>query len=98
MKRKPKKLNLDEIWRLYILLESYVDDRVMEKSVIDSSLGIIDSASPQDLLVSLRVMYDNKVEFTTPSEFNELFISGIVKNEFLEFCEIIRGMNGSSNK
>lgn len=97
MKRqKPKKLNLKEMWELYLLLSPAVNDREPEELAFDEILKIIDLASPQALLASLHIMYDNSIKFTTPLEFNDLFSRGIVKCGFLEFCMIIRGLNGIS--
>lgn len=87
---------MEEIWKLYLLLKPAIDDRELESTGLDEILTIIDLASPQALLASLYIMYDNKIRFETPSEFNALFLSGIAKCDFLGFCSVIRGLNDFS--
>jgi len=93
---KPKKLNLDEIWNLYLLLKHAVEGREPKETLLDEVLEIIHLAEPQALLASIRIMYDNKIRINSPAEFNEAFIKGVLKCEFLQFCDVIRGLDGSS--
>ena len=83
---------------MYLLLKPAIDDREPEQIVFDEILKIIELASPENLLFSLRIMYHDRIKVDTPMEFNSLFAEGIILCGFLEFCEIIRGLNGSSRK
>lgn len=82
------------MWKVYLLLRPSVEHRESETMVLDEAFKIIDLASPQALLEVVNIIYDNKVVFTTPMEFNNLFINGLLGCGFFEFCTIIRGLNG----
>ena len=86
------------MWKLYLLLKPAIDNRELEKNIADEIFKIIDIASPQSLLDSLHIMYDNRIRFNTPMEFNILFTNGLVNNEFFYFCKFIGELNGFSKQ
>ena len=88
------RLNLNQMWRLYSLLKPAIENRDREEQLIDEITEITTRSTPQVLLECIRIMYDNKVEFTSPFEFNTMFAKGLVENEFFSFCDIMRGLNG----
>ena len=93
---KSKKLNLEEVWKIYLLLRPAIEGRNPEVLVVDEIDKIIELSTPEVLLECIHVMYDNKVKFNNGLEFELLFANGIIQSKFLEFCEFIRGLNGSS--
>jgi len=95
-KIKIKKLNLDEMWKLYNLLKSSVENREPEGLVINELFKIIEKSPPQSLLNSIYLLYGNKIKINSPIEFNQLFTQGLMQNQFLEFCAIVRGLHGNS--
>jgi len=84
------------MWRLYNLLKPAIEGREPEGLVIEELFAIIEKSSPQSLLASLHLMYDNKIKINSPIEFNQLFTQGLMQNQFLEFCAIVRGLHGNS--
>jgi len=95
---KPKKLNLDKIWKLYLLLKPSIDNRKQESMLLDEVDKIIELASPKVLLECIHLMYDNKVEFSDMQEFTVLFLRAIDENNFFDFVEFIRGLDGTPRK
>jgi hypothetical protein len=94
MKIKPKKLNLDKMWRLYLLLKPVIDDRNQEEILLDEIDKIIELSTPQALLESIHIMYDNDIEFCNMIEFSVLFMIALRENGFFDFVNVIRGLNG----
>lgn len=92
---KPKKLNLQEITRIYLLLKSALGDKE-EDDLWDEISKIIRLASPEALLECIYVLYDNKPEIHSVLEFNNWFAKGLLENEFFAFVNFIRGLDGSS--
>ena len=92
-KNTSKKLNLDQIWKVYNLLKPAVENREPEKVILDEIFKIIELSSPENLLECMRIMYDNRVRFESPMEFNILFMDGLNRNKFFDFCDFIRGLN-----
>jgi len=86
------------MWRVYQLLLPAVTGREMKDNVLDEVFAVIDIASPNALLECVNILYDNKARFSSPMEFNTLFIDGLVKNDFFSFCAYMDSLNGSSKQ
>lgn len=85
---KPKKLSLQEIYKIYLLLEP-------KRSTLDE---IIEDASPEALLECVGILYDNKARFDSPIGFLDLLISGLMKNDFYDFLVFIEDLKNGSAK
>ena len=86
---KPKKLNLSEIWELYILLKPALDDRDTEKDLLDEISKLLELSPSGTLVACLHVLYDN-INIVSGEDALMLFIQGLDKNEFYTFVEYIK--------
>lgn len=93
---QPKKLNLQEITRIYLLLKPAIDGREREAYFLDEITKVIDLSAPEALLECVRILYDNKPEINNVVDFNEYFATGLLENDFYLFVEFIRGFDGSA--
>lgn len=92
---KPKKLNLQEITKIYLLLEPALIDEQAEETVLERLDKIVDVVAPEALLECIHILYDNKVRYSNFVEFQALFIAGLHTNEFFLFVGFLRGLDGS---
>jgi len=95
-KMKSKKLNLQEITKIYHLLKPALDGRELEEVVFDEIDKIIELSSPEALLECLYIIYDNKVEFSSPAEFVDMLIKGLLDIDFYYFVDFIKVLNNDS--
>ena len=96
---KPKKLNLQEIIRVYFIFKSIIDS-LSEDDVVGNIVDrFINETSSEALLECIHIMYDNSIEFDTIDEFALLFVQSLVENEFFHFIQFIKGISdGSTNR
>lgn len=87
---KPKKLNLQEITKIYYLLKPSLEGLGDKFTVGEGIQMILDNALPTSLLECINIMYDNNIEFDSYNEFVLLFIEAISKNDFFEFVLIMK--------
>ena len=91
--KKPNRLNLEQMWNLYLLLKPAFDGREQEPLLIDEVDKLINLSTPKDLLECIHIMYDNNIEFNSVLEFSILFLQSIHENDLFSFVEFIRGIN-----
>jgi len=84
---KPKKLNLEEMWKVYLFLRHALED---DEEV--DVYSVILNSEPRFLLEALRVLYDNKVTMDNAFNFIKLFSEGLESNDFSDFVNIVRGL------
>jgi len=87
---QPKKLNLKQMWDLYLLVEASLENRDDGFSILDEVHNIIKNCSPGTLLASISIMYDNIPIDISGTFAVTLMVKGLVKNSFFEFVETIR--------
>lgn len=90
---KPKKLNLHQIHRLYLLLRSCLPHKE-EAYLIDEVEKMVGMMEDGDTLFrAVELMYP-KIELDTrnPLEILLLFVQGLKQNEFFEYADFINGM------
>ena len=86
---KSNKLNLKDMWRLYLLLKPALENRKREDSFLDE-VDVILSLSPDGTLVEgIDILYDNKVDTKNAGEFISLMQEGVIRNRFFEFVDVI---------
>jgi hypothetical protein len=88
---KPRKLNLSEIWQLYLLLKPAMAGRELNGLLIDEILSLLELSPEGTLVACLNILY-NKVELDrlNPLELGLAFIIGLKENKFFEFVDFIR--------
>jgi hypothetical protein len=92
---KSNKLNLKDMWRLYLLLKPALENRKREDSFLDE-VDVILSLSPDGTLVEgIDILYDNidKDELSGIQTLS-LFILGLKRNKFFEFVDFIGQFDG----
>lgn len=92
---KPKKLNLQEITKVYFLLKPAIDNREREASFMEEVQKIVELSNPRHLLEVMMVMGDNLSEVTEPLEFTIRFADSLRENGFFDFVEFIRGLDAT---
>ena len=93
---KSNKLNLKDMWRVYLLLKPSFADRERMDTVEDEVLEMIKLSDPKALLECVHILYDNKVDTKNAGEFVSIIQSGILRNRFFDFVDVVRGFNGSN--
>lgn len=92
--KKSKKLNFQEMWELYILLRGK-EFASSHEFLIDEIDSILDHISGDELVQAVGMFY-NTVS-TNPVQLMSQFISGLKKNEFFAFSDMIKELsNGRS--
>lgn len=94
---KPKKLNLSEIWQLYLVLKNPINSGEKKKLLIDEIERILDNSPPGTLISSLEIMYNSVEKDISPTEALVLFIQGLKNNNFFAFVEFVEKLNGRSS-
>jgi hypothetical protein len=96
---KPKKLNLHEIHRLYLLLRSCLPEKEEAYLIdeIEKMVGMMENG--EVLLRSIEIMYP-KVEIDTrnPLEILLLFTDGLKCNDFFEYVSLVREIKRGKRK
>lgn len=86
---KSNKLNLKDMWRLYLLLKPAIAERDRKDTIEDEVLEIIKLSDPKALLECVHILYDNKVDTKNAGEFISLMQEGVIRNRFFEFVDVI---------
>lgn len=90
---KPKKLNIQEIHKLYLLLRSCLPQKEEMYLIdeIEKIVGMMESG--ETLIQAVEIMYPkNKINKENPLEILLLFIRGLKQNEFFEYAIFINGI------
>lgn len=94
---KPKKLNLQEITKIYFLLRLPLDGLTEEMTIGEGIQKILDETKPQALLECINILYDNSIDFDSHEEFVVLFINALVENDFFRFVWFMKEMNNDAS-
>ena len=86
---KSNKLNLKDMWKLYLLLKPAIAERDRKDTIEDEVLEIIKLSDPKALLEYVHILYDNKVDTKNAGEFISLMQEGVIRNRFFEFVDVI---------
>lgn len=83
------------MWELYKILKSGIKDD--EELLIDAVFDILDGVSKEQFLQALWMMYP-KIVFVdhNPVEMATLFISGLKKNNFFSYVELVQGLSNGN--
>lgn len=85
-----RNLNLNEIWKIYLLLRPAIIDREMEDTLL-GELEILAELAPEGSLVaSLDIMYKNLPENLSVAKAVELLIKGLDKHRFFDFVRFVK--------
>lgn len=89
---KPKKLNLQEIHRLYLLLRSCLPhkEELFLLDEVDKMVGMMENE--ETLIQAVELMYPKKKVSNNPIELLLLFTQGLKQNEFFEYATFINGI------
>lgn len=87
---KPRKLNLQEITKIYLLLKPSLEGLTEEMTVGDGIQEIFNNSNEQTLLECINTLYDNSIDFDSFEEFVALFVAALIENEFFSFVWIIK--------
>lgn len=88
----PKKLTLQEMWKVYKLLNGGFN----KKYVLDEVVEMLQSIPPENIRIVMRMFY---AKFpTNPIEFGIKFTEGLKYNHFFEFQSVMENMNVSRHR
>lgn len=90
---KPRKLNLTEIHRLYLVLKNALP-KDEEAFFIDQIEQIIQAGEPELMERCIEIMYPKPPKESSPLDFLFLFIKGLQDNDFFEYAHFIKSLNG----
>lgn len=93
----PKKLNIEEAWRLYHLLgESlYIKD---EEIILDVLERIVSKVSPHTFSSSLDIMYGSGYDYKDAVNALSMFYRGIRENMMPRFYIFIDGITNADSR
>ena len=96
---KPKKLTLDEMWKLYRIIKPSLQSEQKDR-LIDEIEAMLDNAPSGMVRSSLSVLYAKPERFSdaNPLEFLLLFVVGIKKNKFFKFVEFMSELSNGHAK
>lgn len=82
------------MWELYNLLKDGIGEN--NQYLIDEISGMLDKLTRQKFVLSLQLLYkDFSSENKNPIDVLMMFISGLQKNNFFQFVDFVKGLNGS---
>lgn len=87
----PKKLNLTEIYSLYLLLGKGLGKQYL----LDEIIQMLKTLPPENVKKSLHLMYDT-VSLDNPMMVGLMFVRGLKANKFFEFQMFMETINGRS--
>ena len=87
---KPKKLNLEEMWKLYLLLEPVIKDREREEFILDDMVKLFE-LSEKDILLAVLLLLDDNISIGKSEDLYslQLFMEGLNENSFYDFVDFI---------
>ena len=88
---KPKRLNFEEMWKLYKLLAPAIEDREPEKTLLDEVDKLLELSPLGTMVDCLHILYDNK-PITDGDEALLMFMNGLVENDFYAFIDFIKAL------
>lgn len=89
--KSPKKLALDEMWDLYLL----VGDGTGKELLIEEVSALLDKLSPSKLMRIIQILFDGYEK--NPLKIIVLLIQGLKKNNYFLFVDFIKVLsNGRS--
>lgn len=92
MTLSPKRLSFREMWKLYQYLKLGLDTE--QEFLIDEISYILEHVTKEDYLLSLSLLYDDKIEYAKLGSVDSIimFMDGLESNNFFDFCTAIRGI------
>lgn len=91
--KKPRKLNLYEVWDLYVL----VGEGYSLPDVLDESIEMLRNLSPFEIKRAMKLLYP-KYETKNSLETALLFMKGLKENKFFDFQYLLRMINGRAKR
>jgi hypothetical protein len=88
---KPKKLNLEEVHRLYLTLKDGLAG-TREVFLIDEVKKLILNNSEENFRLSLEILFGKEVLGLNPGEYALLFVRGLKQNSFFAYVEFLNGL------
>lgn len=85
----PKRLNINEIWKLYRLLGDKVSKDFLKSNLLDEAQSILDKINDTVFLESIKIMYGDTHK-SNPLELALLFIRGLKEVGFFAFVDFVR--------
>lgn len=85
---RPKKLNIDEAWKVYKLLGDSLKVS-QDAMVLDLVMNIVNKVSKENVRSTLEIMYGDDFEIRPPDNIASLLISGISDNNLISFYNMI---------
>ena len=84
-----KKLNIHEMWKLYLLLKPALDTLEDASNPLDEAVALFEGSKPEDFLEVLSLLNDNISIDMSAEDVLTLFIDGLIANDFSEFVVFI---------
>lgn len=92
MNLSPKRLSLNEMWKLYLLLKDSLGDST-EELLVDEIKKIISKIDVDEYKNVLQLLYGKRIFSRHRSEYLLYFVAGLKKNNFFSFVFTIKGIS-----
>lgn len=89
-KKKKKKLTLEQIHGLYLLLLPYIPEKE-EKFLIDQVDKMLENMPSEVFISAIEIMYEN-VKYESPIKIAVMFIEGLKQNNFFDYVSFIENL------
>lgn len=90
---KPKKLNLHQIHKLYLLLRDCLPEKDEVYLIDEIEVMVSRMRNGTILFRAIEIMYPRlEIEANNPLEILSLFVKGLKQNEFFEYVGFINGI------
>ena len=94
-KLKPKRLSLVEMLELYNLLKDGVGEN--NNYLVDEVFEMLEKITNQKFILSLQLLYKDFSSINkTPVEVALMFVKGLKTNNFFQFVDFVKALNGRS--
>lgn len=89
-KKKKKKLTLEQIHSLYLLLLPYIPEKE-EALLIDQVDKMLESMPSEVFISAIEIMYED-VKYDSPIKVAVLFIDGLKRNNFFDYASFVENL------
>lgn len=91
MTLSPKHLSFDEMWQLYKTIKNGIKGK---EFLIDEIMEILNKLTSYEYSKSLHILYGEALDLSkmNPIDSVSLFIDGLTKNNFFDFCKFVTGI------
>ena len=90
--KKPNRLNLEQMWNLYLFLKPALENRELKSILLDEVEELLLLSKPGTLFAVLNVLYDNISRDMSGMDAIIDLMNGLDNNDFYGFVSIVKAI------